>query len=168
MNVETLTDREQPSPSHVGRLESLCDRFEEAWRDGDRPSLEEFLEGQAESPVLLRELLILEVAYRRRSGERPRYAEYIARFPEHGSTIQEVFAAVEDGKDISTLFRGNPESGNAGTRPAGCRPAGGSGAAGSPRISPLSFSGGRNRIPDQWNHGKHARHCGPCGGGHAE
>ena len=105
MSVDRMTDGEALSPSLVGRLESVCDRFEDAWRDGDRPSLEEFWEGRVDGPDLLRELLVIEVLYRMRSGERPRPDEYLARFPGHESTIEGALAAVKDGKDVSTLFQ---------------------------------------------------------------
>ena len=67
------------------------------WRNSGR--------GERESPDLLRELLVLEVVYRMRSGERPRPDEYLARFPGHESTIEDALAAVKDGKDVSTLLR---------------------------------------------------------------
>ena len=105
MSADRVTDGEALSPSLVGRLESVCDRFEDAWRDGDRPSLEEFWEGRVDGPDLLRELLVIELLYRMRSGERPRADEYRARFPGHDSTIEGALAAVKDGEDVGTLFQ---------------------------------------------------------------
>lgn len=55
---------------HINRL---CDQFEAAWDDESRPSIESFLsQAHAEDrDELLRELIGLELAFRRRAGERP-------------------------------------------------------------------------------------------------
>jgi tRNA A-37 threonylcarbamoyl transferase component Bud32 len=68
-----------PLPPH---LDQVCDRFEDAWRavagGAARPRLQEFLGAAAgpEQAVLLRELVALEVYYRRRLGEQPRVEDY--------------------------------------------------------------------------------------------
>ena len=63
------------------RLDPVCDRFEDAWLA--RPRIEDFLEDVAEAdrPALLRELLWLDLDYRRRGGERPVAEEYRRRLP---------------------------------------------------------------------------------------
>jgi tetratricopeptide (TPR) repeat protein len=73
------------------RAEEECDRFEAAWRAGLRPRIEDHLAGvpEAERPALLRELLLLELDYRRLAGERPGGEEYLARFPEHAAALRE-------------------------------------------------------------------------------
>src|SRR5262249_41665227 len=74
-------------------LDEVCDRFEAAWKAahprsgspaGARPLIEEYL---ADIPgpqrlTLLRELILLEVDYRRRADGRPCLEDYLARFPE--------------------------------------------------------------------------------------
>jgi serine/threonine protein kinase len=67
-------------------IEEVCDRFEAAWKTTGaapaRPSIEDCL-GETPEPVrsaLLRELVALEVSYRRRSGEAPQPEEYCKRF----------------------------------------------------------------------------------------
>ena len=74
-----------PLPEH---LDELCDRFESAWKaaissGGAKPIPESFLSGVAEPeiPLLLRELIGLEVGYRLRLGETPALEEYRQRFP---------------------------------------------------------------------------------------
>jgi WD40 repeat protein/tRNA A-37 threonylcarbamoyl transferase component Bud32 len=65
------------------RIDAVCRRFEAAWKAGERPRLEDHL-GQGEGreqQVLLRELLRLEVEYRRRRDETPTPQEYRDRFP---------------------------------------------------------------------------------------
>jgi hypothetical protein len=66
------------------RIDQVCDRFEEAWLAGRRPRLEEYLLAVSEEgrPALLRELLPLEIAYRRQGGETPQLSDYQGRFPE--------------------------------------------------------------------------------------
>jgi serine/threonine protein kinase len=68
----------------VRRAERECDRFEAAWKAGQRPDLEDHLGAvpEAERSALLRELLLLEVDYRRLAGEQPRAEEFLARFPD--------------------------------------------------------------------------------------
>ena len=65
------------------RLDALCDRFDAAWCAGERPSIEAYLDGLPDPhrAALLRELVPVEVEYRRRAGESPRAEEYLARFP---------------------------------------------------------------------------------------
>jgi serine/threonine-protein kinase len=79
----------------AGHIDEACDRFEAGWKAGRRPRLEPYL---SEAPVsqrsaLLRELLMLELEFRERTGERPTPLEYRARFPEHGALVDSAFEA---------------------------------------------------------------------------
>jgi tetratricopeptide (TPR) repeat protein len=81
--------------SEALRAEQVCSRFEAAWQNGSaRPSLEGFLQGWEDpsGAALLCELLWLELAYRRRQGERPAPAEYLPRFPGKEALVHGVFA----------------------------------------------------------------------------
>ena len=64
-------------------MDALCNRFEQAWREGCSPIIEDYLAAAPESDrlALLSELLPLEADYRRRRGEEPRPDDYRARFP---------------------------------------------------------------------------------------
>jgi len=75
--------------SQAAHVDSLCDRFEAAWRAGERPSIERWLAEVAESArsVLLAELLSVEVGWRRRYRERPAAQEYLEQFPEDSALI---------------------------------------------------------------------------------
>jgi serine/threonine protein kinase len=77
------------------RIDEACDRFEKAWRAGQRPRIEEYLAGATgpDFPALLRELLALKIELRTEGGNRPTPEEYAARFPGHVEVIQAVFAA---------------------------------------------------------------------------
>src|SRR5262249_21981492 len=74
---------------HINRV---CNRFEAAWRAAQRPRIEDFLADlpEPEQPLLLRELLLLEVHYRQRGGETPRPEDYQDRF----STLDPTWLAV--------------------------------------------------------------------------
>jgi WD40 repeat protein/tRNA A-37 threonylcarbamoyl transferase component Bud32 len=68
-------------------LDAACDRFEAAWKAGPRPRPEDYLGDPADPrrSILLRELVALDVAYRRRHGEQPAAQDYRDRFPEFDS-----------------------------------------------------------------------------------
>jgi serine/threonine-protein kinase len=64
-------------------VDRICTEFEEAWRGGRRPRLEDYLPtGTPEATsALLRELIGVDVEYRRHAGEEPRGEDYLTRFP---------------------------------------------------------------------------------------
>ena len=80
-----------PFPSNPGplplalaqRVDEVCERFEVAWRSGGRPRIEDYLRGASETErlVLLHELILLDVEYRRRQAEAVQPEEYLGRFP---------------------------------------------------------------------------------------
>jgi serine/threonine protein kinase len=81
----------------VEYVDEVCDRFEAAWpakgSAGPRPRIEDFL-GDLPEPgrsLLLRELLRLELAYRREAGELLRPEPYQQRFPQQREMIHELF-----------------------------------------------------------------------------
>jgi WD40 repeat protein/tRNA A-37 threonylcarbamoyl transferase component Bud32 len=95
----TGDDKRLDSTQHVRDVDEACDRFEAAWRAGDRPLIEDFLGGTTESdrPVLLRHLLGLELDYRGGLGESLGPSEYRSRFPGHEGLIDSVFAEFAQG-----------------------------------------------------------------------
>lgn len=74
------------------RCHEVCTRFEDAWQEatlgGERPRIEDYLEGWSGSSrsALARELIALDVFYRRAAGERPQRADYQGRFAGLGGT----------------------------------------------------------------------------------
>src|SRR5438445_12161 len=81
------------SPSVVWSVEQVCDRFEVAWKAGQRPVIKKYLgdRPEPERSVLLRDLLGLELDYRRRGGEKPRREEYEQCFPEMAGELGRLF-----------------------------------------------------------------------------
>jgi len=96
-----------PLPLPLARqVEAAFQRFESAWRAGQRPLIEDHL-GSLPGPartVLLPELLELELSCRRRAGETVRPEEYRQRFPEHAALIESLFRE-EAGKAAGVASR---------------------------------------------------------------
>ncbi len=71
------------SPSVALRIDQICDEFEAEWRAGKSPRIEDVLNSvtEPERSVLVRELVPLEIEYRRQRGEVPSLEEYWRRFP---------------------------------------------------------------------------------------
>jgi hypothetical protein len=69
-------------PEVARRLDEACNRFEAGWHGAVRPRLEDFLPGLEDElyPLLLRELVLLDVYYRRQAGEQPHADDYRSRF----------------------------------------------------------------------------------------
>jgi len=80
--------------SEMLRIDEICQRFEAAWKSGDRPLIEEYCRDmpEPERSSLVKELLSLELSYREQLGEQPSKEEYLQRFPEH----REVLVALLD------------------------------------------------------------------------
>jgi serine/threonine protein kinase/tetratricopeptide (TPR) repeat protein len=75
-------DQLQESLLAVG-VNSICNRFEEAWKLGERPAIEDYLEELSgpQRSFLLCELAAIDFDYRRLAGESPSVEEYCVRFP---------------------------------------------------------------------------------------
>jgi serine/threonine protein kinase len=94
------------------RIEQICDEFESAWRKGPRPQLKTLLAGHsgesAEREVLLRELISLDVHYRKQAGDPPKPQDYAAFFlTVPPAWFREVFTTVSPANDIPTLTAGD-------------------------------------------------------------
>ncbi len=84
----------------VRRMDAACLRFEAVWKEGRRPQLEDFVADStgAEQTALLRELILIDMSYRRRLGETPRPDDYLERFPDISPEwTDELFADPGDG-----------------------------------------------------------------------
>jgi serine/threonine-protein kinase len=98
--------------SAVERVDDICVRFEAAWKAGGQPILEEYIPADTpehERSVLLRELLLLELAYRIAGDGHPAPAEYHRRFLGQGPLIDAVFAAARLAAPPQPAGRGRPE-----------------------------------------------------------
>jgi serine/threonine protein kinase/tetratricopeptide (TPR) repeat protein len=86
-------------------IDALASPFDRAWWSGLRPRIEEYLAGVEKSrrPLLLGELLRVELEYRRKAGEAPALEEYQRRFAGYPEVVQAAFAAPE-----TVSFRRSP------------------------------------------------------------
>jgi len=80
-------------------VHAAAERFEQAWKAGPRPRIEDFLAAVEESrwPPLLEELIRVESELRRRAGEPSSAEEYQRRFPECVSAVDAVFGSQPPG-----------------------------------------------------------------------
>jgi hypothetical protein len=79
------------------QIDGICNRFEADWQEDRWPDLADYLSGApAEGrPTLFRDLLRLDLEFRRERGDRPDAAVYIERFPDLTGVIDAVFDSVE-------------------------------------------------------------------------
>ena len=91
--TDSLSNSNRDQPSLTNRVDMICDAFERELQAGGSPRIEDHLGGSKEQelPRLLRELLILELEYRRKQSEVPNVDDYAARFPDHVGLMLSVF-----------------------------------------------------------------------------
>src|SRR5262249_23375267 len=83
-----LQNQDSLSPSLELHIDAVCLAFEAACKNvgdkDDRPRIEEYLDvvAEPERAALVRELLLVELHYRRRWGDVPRAEDYTGRFPD--------------------------------------------------------------------------------------
>jgi serine/threonine protein kinase len=82
-----------PRSSVLERIDQLCDRYEDARLARQRPRIDDYLREvpEAERSELFRELLKLDLHYRRQQRETPTEAEYCQYFPQYSDLIQAIF-----------------------------------------------------------------------------
>ena len=88
-----MSNRQKKLPiAALERIDEACAEFERKWRANDAPSVESALtvaSDPLERGVLLTELVVLDVDYRRRRGESPGKQEYLDRFPDCSEAIND-------------------------------------------------------------------------------
>ena len=88
--------RRKLSVSQRLEIDGLCTDFDRAWREqSEPPRISEFLTRAANElrPELLRELLRVELEYRRGRGEAVLKEPYLAQFAEFTPEVEHAFAA---------------------------------------------------------------------------
>lgn len=86
--------------STLERIDDLCAEFERQWQANQSPTIETMLAGSGdltsvERDVLLAELVVLEIDYRRRRGDTPSKQEYLDRFPDNATAINDALTENE-------------------------------------------------------------------------
>ncbi|MGH7169564.1 MAG: serine/threonine-protein kinase [Gemmataceae bacterium] len=78
-------------PQLLRTIDPVCDAFERAWKQGERPAIEDHFGSVVEAvrPALLAELIRTEMEWRCRLGEQPSGAEYRTRFPSCADSVED-------------------------------------------------------------------------------
>jgi serine/threonine protein kinase len=86
-------DSDAWSLSLLERVNAVCTRFEDAWQADQRPGIRDYLgvAPEPDRPLLLRELLKLELHYRRKKGELPDLEEYRQQYREFVEQVNAAF-----------------------------------------------------------------------------
>ncbi len=93
-----MTDPEtQLEYHHRQEIDRIADEYECAFRNGQRPAIEAYLEKQPEllRTQLFKELLALDLEFRLAANEQPSTEEYNNRFPQLRDVVEKVFSAVD-------------------------------------------------------------------------
>ena len=103
------------------RLEQVCQEFEAAWNNGQTPEILPFVAdvSKAERLAFVRELILLDMEYRRSKGFPDHLEHYVTQFPELDRAWLRNAAA---DNDKTALF--TPKAGGAGKPQEGCLAAG--------------------------------------------
>jgi hypothetical protein len=64
------------------RVDAIVQQFEEAWQNGGRPAIGDYLPDGPDRLAVLRELIAIDLQRRQRAGEPVRLVDYVERFPE--------------------------------------------------------------------------------------
>ncbi len=84
--------------SAATRIDRICDQFEQAWRNHERPQIEDYLEG-VDEPLcsqLFAELLLSDLEFRAVADGIVEAGAYLTRFPARREQISEVMAQFRD------------------------------------------------------------------------
>ena len=133
--MSNVTDTPLP-PQLLRTIDPVCDAFERAWKQGERPVLEDRLGNVVEAvrSVLLAELIRIELEWRFRRGEQPSDAEYRTRFPSCADRLEDWLNEAQDSAELLTsnipADTGAPDASRTGTYV----PAAPSGGAAPPRV----------------------------------
>jgi serine/threonine protein kinase/formylglycine-generating enzyme required for sulfatase activity len=100
-------------------LSNLCDAFEDTWKSGQRPRIEEYLSGRTEPErtVLFQMLLEVEVELRLKAGDPPDPGDYLERFGAYLEVIRAVLADTRPGAEIGAGSPSAPKPGPSSTSP---------------------------------------------------
>jgi serine/threonine protein kinase/tetratricopeptide (TPR) repeat protein len=95
MLASTAAGRPPADPTWA-ELESIIQRFEEAWHEGERPAIDDYLPTEAarRRPALI-ELVHADLEYRLKAGEDVRVEGYLRRYPELESDPQEILELID-------------------------------------------------------------------------
>src|SRR5262249_33416350 len=78
-NLDSHSGNDISSPE---RIDQLCDAFEAEWINGSRPRIADFVDRlpTGEQPALFYELMLVDLEYRHKAGERPSRQDYLGDY----------------------------------------------------------------------------------------
>jgi len=93
MNNDDFQSAPDGESASFATVIGLCESFADETNQSSFPTIDACLAGvnEALQPVLLRNLLAIDIRNRRRQGEQPESADYIQHFPQFAELIREVF-----------------------------------------------------------------------------
>ncbi len=76
----------------IQEVDLLCDEFESAWKEGNRPHITDYLKRvrNASTSTILIELVKLDLYYREQDGDTPALADYETQFPDYEDVFLEL------------------------------------------------------------------------------
>jgi len=107
------TDFEQLPSDLMLKINRLCDQFETELRQGDLPSITDWLDHVAVEyrEVILKELIPLEVEHRIQTGEVPQVSDYLQYFPQLDQEwLSETIGTANTELKPATALKQNPDS----------------------------------------------------------
>ena len=108
MNLRPASSGQRDDTGSV-RLVRLLDRFEEAWRGGLRPAIEDYLPGGGvDRRTALVELVQVDLEYRMRSGEPACLDAYLGRYPELQADRAAVLDLIAAEYELRLYYRPGP------------------------------------------------------------
>src|ERR1700678_3658915 len=92
------------------RVVAASERFESAWRAGDRPAIELYLDGLGplERSPALHGLLALEFQLRCEEQDPPTLREYVARFPGDATVVETALTTLNSKPAVESPANGAP------------------------------------------------------------
>ena len=97
-----MAKSDDPHPDRIAlaaleRIDGVCAEFERQWKSGKAPQIEQFLAGfaGAEASLLLKQLLLLEIEYRKRRNEGCSADAYRERFRDLAAVVDAAFAEMK-------------------------------------------------------------------------
>jgi eukaryotic-like serine/threonine-protein kinase len=87
------TSRRDGDADTFERIRLFCAAFREEWEAGVQPALGTYLPKvyDDDRSTLLRNLLHIEIEFRRATGQHPNATEYLERFPEYATLVRDAF-----------------------------------------------------------------------------
>ena len=88
-------------------VDELCDQFEARWQSAQPPDIKDYLARlpAGDRSLLFRELVALDVEYRRDLGEQPTADEYVGRYPQYATLARKFFENGVSGSGAATSAR---------------------------------------------------------------